>query len=76
MIDLLFKKGNEYWLIRIMGNDVQIGRTSYGSQLGSIYGLARDKKSVIKEFPELANDEEWRSKAISIMIKKINSYNR
>ena len=64
MIELLLKHGSEYVIVIIRGTDVQFGNTAFGAQMASIDGLNFSKQGVIKEFPDLKDDEEWKLKAI------------
>lgn len=64
MIDIIFKRANEVVIIRINGNSVLFGNTVFGNKMASIDGLRLDFTGTIKEFPDLANDVEWNSKAI------------
>lgn len=44
-------------------------------QITTIEGLRLDKSGVIKEFPDLKDDDEWRKKAIERFKIKIKSFN-
>jgi len=71
MIDLTFQFGGEMILIKIEGNSVTFGSTDQGAQMAPIDGLKIDKKGVIKEFPDLKGNPEWRIEAIKRFKEKI-----
>lgn len=73
MIELMMKFGSEVILVVIRGNSVSFGNTAYGGQMSTIEGLKLDKKGVIKEFPELKDNSNWRSEAIIKFKEKIKS---
>jgi len=74
MIEILFQFVNELILVKIVGNSVLFGNTNYGAQMAPIEGLKLDKSGVLKEFPDLSGDADWRKKAISRFKEKIKSY--
>lgn len=70
MIDVFFQFGNEFILVKIDGTNVRFANSVFGSQLATIDGLQLDYKGVIKEFPDLEDNPEW--KKIAIMRFKNN----
>ena len=74
MINLLFRLGNDKILISVNGNQVYFSSTAYGNQKAPIEGLNLSQQGVIKEFPDLEGDAEWRTKAIERFNKKISSF--
>ena len=64
MIELMFSFGTEYILVRVDGHDVRFGNTVYGATMATIDGLKLNKAGVIKEFPDLEGNENWRIQAI------------
>lgn len=72
MIDLIFQHANEMVIVRIKGHDITFGSTIYGARMANIEGLRLDFNGTIREFPDLKEDLEWRSKAIKRFKEKIN----
>jgi len=74
MITLLFGFGNDKILISVNENQVYFSSTAYGTQKAPIEGLNISKEGVVKEFPDLEGDVEWRVKAIQRFKEKISSF--
>ncbi len=74
MINLLFGFGNDKVLISVNENQVYFSNTAYGTQKAPIEGLNISKEGVVKEFPDLEGDVEWRLKAIQRFKEKISSF--
>ena len=72
MIGALFKFGNEIVEARISDNTA-LFRSSSQNVWATIDGMKISKPGVIKEFPELKNDKEWKNKAKEKFKKKIKS---
>jgi hypothetical protein len=64
MIDVLFTLGPDTVLIRIDGSNLLFTNVSANSWLVPIENLKLSQKGVVKEFPDLDGDEEWKEKAI------------
>lgn len=64
MIDILFYQGSEGVLVRVKGRGVTFSTTTFGNQMAEIEGLRLNKKTTIKEFPELEGKENWKQLAI------------
>jgi len=74
MIRLMFQYGNEQ--VEVLIKDMSCYfRTSQFMKFITIDGLKLDKKGVVKEFPELKDDDEWRTKAIIKFKEKIKNMN-
>lgn len=73
MIELLGEKKDEKILVRIEGNKVLFGSTSFGAVLADIDGLKLDYEGVIKEFPDLQDNSEWQEIAKKRFKEKIKS---
>lgn len=73
MISVMFKFAGEYVLITILGSKVYFSNSKYGSKQTTIEYLQLDKKGVIKEFPDLAKNSNWRDEAIKRFKDKISS---
>lgn len=74
MIDLIFYFGSEIILVRVQGNSVQFGNSFYGPRLASIEGLKLNYTGVIKEFPDLKDNSNWRMEAIGRFKDRIKDY--
>lgn len=74
MIEILFNRANEVAIVRITGHKIEFGNTLSGAKLGTIDGLRLDYAGAIKQFPDLKNDIEWRTKAIERFKVHINSF--
>jgi hypothetical protein len=64
MIDLMFLFGSEVILVKIDGDSVLFGNTSYGARLSDISGLRISRDGVIREHPDLVDNPDWKEKAI------------
>jgi len=74
MIELIFQYGIDYVFVRIKGNSVIFGAASFGIvQYTNISGLKLDYQGVIKEFPDLKDEDDWRQQAIARFKEKISS---
>lgn len=74
MIDVLFSFGNETVLVRIDGSNIHLANSEYGAMMATIDGIRLSKSGVIKEFPDLADDNDWRAKAIYRFKEKLKSF--
>lgn len=72
MIGIIFGYANEVIEVRIQNKNVYF-RTSQFQQFADIEGLKLDKEGVVKEFPELKNNKEWRKIAIEKFREKIKN---
>ena len=77
MIELLFRLGSEYIIVKIEGNNILFGNTSFGARLTTIDGLKLSYEGVIKSFPDLSNipkeNNFWRAEAIRRFKEHIKS---
>ena len=64
MIEIIFYYGSEVILVRVTGNKVEFGNSSYGNKLATIDGLHLDRSGTIKEFPDLKERDDWKQQAI------------
>ena len=64
MIGIMFSFGTDYIEVRIDGTNVYFKSTAYGGGSYPMESMTLSKAGVLKEFPELAEDAEWKSKAI------------
>jgi hypothetical protein len=72
MIGVIFEYINEKVEVRIDGTNCYF-RTSQFSQFTTIDGIKLDKKGVIKEFPDLKENKNWREEAIERFKEKIKN---
>lgn len=75
MIELIMLYGTEVVLVRVKGKSVDFGSTSFGAKLANIDGLKLSHAGVVKEFPDLKGNENWRKEAIKRFKNKIASIN-
>lgn len=73
MIDLIFYFGNEIVFIRVQGASITFSSSQFGDRGSTIDGLKLSKQGVVKEFPDLENDECWHSKAIERFKEKLKA---
>ena len=71
MIGIIFKFANDIVETRVEGTQVYFRTSTYGSQFVTIDSLYFSKEGVIKEFPDLEGDNEWKSKAIDRLKEKL-----
>jgi DNA-binding MarR family transcriptional regulator len=64
MIGIIFQFGGEVIEIRISGYNILFKSSTYGSQYASIDNLYLSKEGVIKEYPDLKDNDLWREEAI------------
>ncbi len=62
MIGIVFQFGSEIVEVRIKDNNVFF-RTSQHQEFGDIDGLKLNKVGVLKEFPDLKDNEDWQKQA-------------
>ncbi len=74
MIRGVFKLGNgEITEVIVRGTELLFFDTSSGT-MTNIAGLKLTKSGVVKEFPDLENDDDWRIKVIERFKDKIKEY--
>ena len=72
MIDLIFYFGTEIIFVRVRMSSIMFANSSQGNQWCPIDGLRLSEIGVKKEFPDLKNDSEWKSKAIQKFKDKVS----
>ena len=72
MIQILFKFLDDMEIVVIDGKNVMFGNTTFGAKLATIDGLKLDYAGVIREFPDLELNPEWREISIERFKEKIN----
>lgn len=73
MIDVLMKFGTEIIFIRVNGHNVLFASSTERNKMTSIDGLRLSYDGVIKEFPELKDNPNWRIEAIAKFKDKLKS---
>ena len=63
MINATFKLGGEMISVKVEGNNLIFFDNGTG-QITTLEGIRFSKPGVIKEFPDLKDDEDWKRKAI------------
>jgi hypothetical protein len=74
MIQAQFRIGGDIVVAIVDGNNLMFGDAD--GQLTTIEGLKLSKGGVIKEFPDLENNEEWRLIAIQRFKEKVKMFNK
>lgn len=72
-IQMTFQKGSERMIVRIIGNNV-LFIDPQNNIMAPIEGLNLNKQGVIKEYPDLKDDTEWKQKAIQRFTNKVKSF--
>ena len=75
MIHIMFEFLNEKTLIEVNGEKVYFSHESFGNVKTEIDNLKLSKSGVIKEFPDLKDNEEWKQIAIKRFKDKIKQLN-
>ena len=65
MIDIIFYHGTEIAFVRVIGNHVQFATSMFGSIMAPIDGLKLSYAGVIKEHPDLKDNDNWKDEAIN-----------
>lgn len=65
--------GSERTIIRVIGNNI-LFIDLQTNQVAPLEGLKFNKVGVIKEYPDLENDENWKQKSIQRFVDKIKSF--
>jgi len=76
MIDVIMQFGTDIIMVRVKGNSVSFGsKVGHNPMMATIDGLKLSRSGVIKEFPELADTDNWREEAIAKFKDKIKGLN-
>jgi len=73
MIGVIFQFGTEHVEVRVLGTEVFF-RTTNSPNFSDIGGLKLDWAGVVREFPDLKHEENWKSIAqerFKVAIKKL-----
>lgn len=74
MIEILFRHGGDVILVRIAGNNVEFGNTAQGGMLSTIDGLNISRSGVMRQFPDLKGQPDWKEQAIKRFKKHIATF--
>ena len=75
MIGVIFDFAGEFVEVVIDGTNCLFRTKQFGGALAPIDALRLDKKGVIKEHPDLKDNEDWRKEAIKRFKEKMKDYN-
>lgn len=76
MIGVVFDFAGDIIEVRVDGFNLSFRNNQTQGALYPIEALRLDKKGVIKEFPELENDEEWRKKSLENFKNKLRELDK
>jgi|SRR3990167_5275436 len=75
MIELIFYFGTDIILTRINGHHITFCNSLHGAFESTIEGLKLSHLGVIKEFPDLKDNPNWREEALKRFKKRISELN-
>ena len=75
MIGLIFQLGPEIIEVRVDNNNVQFRNNQSNGMFTTIEGLKLNKVGVIREFPDLKDNDDWQNIARERFKEKIKSMN-
>lgn len=73
MIGVVLQLASEIVEVRVSENNINF-RTGSSQAWATIEGLQLSHSGVLKEFPDLEGDPEWRVKAVNRFKEKVNSF--
>ena len=73
MIGIIFQFCSEYVEVRVDGNNCLFKTGQFGGAFAPIDGLKLDKGGVMKEFPDLVGNDDWREEAVKRFKEKIKN---
>jgi len=73
LIGLIFQLGPEIVEVRVDNNNIQFRNNDSNGMFTTIEGLKLNKVGVIKEFPDLKDNEDWQNIARERFKEKIKS---
>lgn len=65
MIDIIFRFGSEHVLVRVLKEKILFQLRQTGSQMATIDNIKLNRSGVVKEYPDLKNNDNWRKEAIN-----------
>jgi len=75
LIGLIFQLGPEIVEVRVDGTNIQFRNNDSNGMFTTIEGLKLNKVGVIREFPDLKDNENWQNIARERFKEKIKSMN-
>ena len=73
MIDTIMQFGTEIVFVRVSGNSISFSTSSQREVMSTIEGMKLDYNGTIKEFPDLKDNDNWRTEAIKRFKVKIKN---
>lgn len=74
MIGIIFRFGNEIVEVRLKDDNLFFRTSNSGTAFYAFKDLQLSKEGVIKEFPFLKDDIEWKAKAVELFRNKLASF--
>lgn len=74
MIDIIFYYGTDIVFVRVEGATLKFANSLQANKFASIEGLKLDYNGVVREFPELELEENWREEAIFRLKSKLQNF--
>ena len=71
---IVFRFANELVEVRVDGFNCLFRTSQFGGAFAPIDALRLDKAGVIREFPDLKDEEDWREQALTRFKEKIKTY--
>jgi len=75
LIGLIFQLGPEIIEVRVDNNNIQFRNNQSNGMFTTIEGLKLNKVGVIREFPDLKDNDDWQNIARERFKGKIKSFN-
>lgn len=72
MINLFFEHFGEHVVVEVNGKNVLFSNSKFGAIKSDISGLKLNYKGVVKEFPDLQGEDNWKALAIKKFKDKID----
>ena len=72
-VQCVFQQGSSRIAIRIIGDNI-LFIDLQSNMVSPIEGLKLEKQGVIKEYPDLKDDPDWKQKAIERFVSKVKSF--
>jgi hypothetical protein len=74
MIGIIFFRGSEILEVRIVGNILLFRNSETNNNFYPIDSLKLDRQGVLNEFPDLKDNANWRTEAISRFKSKMKEF--
>lgn len=73
MYDILFYFGQEIVIVRVNGKRIYFSYTGQEGTFSPMEKLKLNRDGVLKEYPDLINDEEWEKEAVKRFEKHLHT---